>query len=210
MQRRIETAVRRQKDAAIAANAAGDDVLRRECQAKINGIQKRYGAVSRAAGLDVQKERMTVSGFHRVKTREELASFVREQAKQAAAASEARASAVRKARGDIQSGKISRKINREKQARHMAGDKGYLEGCSVITASMDRLQELVNMYAGTGKIEVLGKELNKVTETVDFHEMIGYTVNREGESHETTWVKIHYGKTGNHVVPFRSYENDTI
>lgn len=164
MQRRIETAVRRQKDAAIAANAAGDDVLRRECQAKINGIQKRYGAVSRAAGLDVQKERMTVSGFHRVKTREELASFVREQAKQAAAASEARASAVRKARGDIQSGKISRKINREKQARHMAGDKGYLEGRSVITVSMDRLQELVNMYAGTGKIEVLGKELNKVTE----------------------------------------------
>lgn len=72
MQRRIETAVRRQKDAAIAANAAGDDVLRRECQAKINGIQKRYGAVSRAAGLDVQKERMTVSGFHRVKTREGL------------------------------------------------------------------------------------------------------------------------------------------
>lgn len=37
-QRRIETAIRREKDVAIAAKAAGDDVLRRQCQQRINDL----------------------------------------------------------------------------------------------------------------------------------------------------------------------------
>ena len=84
----------------------------------------------------------------------------------------------------------------------MAGDKGYIEGRSVITVPMERLQELADRYAGTGKVTVTGKELNKVTEEVDFHEEIGYTVNSKKETHDTTMGKIHYSKTGLHVVPF--------
>ena len=68
----------------------------------------------------------------------------------------------------------------------MAGDKGYIEGRSVITVPMERLQEMADKYAGTGKIQVTGKDLNKVMETVDFHELIGHTVNSEYKTHETT------------------------
>lgn len=66
-QRRIETAVRAQKDIAIAAKASGDDFARREAQAHINDLQARYDKVSNAAGLDAQHERMGVAGFRAVK-----------------------------------------------------------------------------------------------------------------------------------------------
>ena len=66
-QRRIETAVRAQKDIAIAAKASGDDVARRESQSKINALQERYEKMSNAAGLDLQRDRMRVAGFRAVK-----------------------------------------------------------------------------------------------------------------------------------------------
>ena len=71
-QRRIETAVRAQKDIAIAAKASGDDVARREAQSKINALQDHYEKVSKAAGLDMQRDRMRVAGFRQVKTIEQL------------------------------------------------------------------------------------------------------------------------------------------
>lgn len=196
-QRRIETAIRREKDVAIAAKAAGDNVLRRQCQQRINDLRKRYDRISKDAGLEVRMDKMTVSGFHRVRTAEELLATRKKHA-------------FEQARADIQSGKITKKINREKQARHMAGDKGYIEGRSVITVPIERLQELVDKYAGTGKVIVSGKDLDKITEEVDFHEKIGYTVNREGGTYETTWVKIHYGRTGDHAVPFRRDDDGAI
>lgn len=54
------------------ARAAGDDVLRREAQARINALDKMYGTISEKAGLLPQRSRMAVSGFRNVKTIEEL------------------------------------------------------------------------------------------------------------------------------------------
>lgn len=71
-QRRIETAIRREKDVAIAAKAAGDDVLRRECQQRTGDLRKRYDSISQAAGLEVRTDKMAASGFGAVKTVEQL------------------------------------------------------------------------------------------------------------------------------------------
>lgn len=71
-QRRIETAIRREKDVAIAAKAAGDDVLRRQCQQRINDYRKHYERISKGAGLEVRTDKMAVSGFRPVKTVEQL------------------------------------------------------------------------------------------------------------------------------------------
>lgn len=71
-QRRIETAVRQQKDIAVMAKASGDMTARREAQAVIGKLTGRYDAISQAAGLIEQKDRMTVSGFRPVKTVAEL------------------------------------------------------------------------------------------------------------------------------------------
>lgn len=65
--RNIETEVRREKDTAVAAQAAGDDALRKECQRSINALVRQYAAVAKASGNDEKRQRMTVEGFRAVK-----------------------------------------------------------------------------------------------------------------------------------------------
>ena len=67
LMRKLETEVRRWKDTAIAAQAVGDDTLRRQCQAHINALVAKYGQISALSGLPQQKNRMTVEGFKMVK-----------------------------------------------------------------------------------------------------------------------------------------------
>lgn len=67
LMRRIETQVRREKDVANAARAAGDDDLRRQCQERINQLSKRYGDVAKASGFRERRDRMRVEGFRKVK-----------------------------------------------------------------------------------------------------------------------------------------------
>lgn len=76
IQRKIETRIRHAKDRQIIAAAAGDDELRRKEQEKINLLKSKYVKVSAAAGLPMKMERMSVRGYHRVKTVRELKSIV--------------------------------------------------------------------------------------------------------------------------------------
>lgn len=69
LMRQIETEVRRQKDAANAARQAGDDVLRQQCQKKINALAAKYSQVVQASGLTSRKDRMTVEGFRAVRVK---------------------------------------------------------------------------------------------------------------------------------------------
>lgn len=68
MMRKIETEVRRWKDTAVAAQIAGDDALRRQCQSHINALVAKYGQISSVSGLTEHRNRMTVEGFRPVKT----------------------------------------------------------------------------------------------------------------------------------------------
>lgn len=72
VQRKLETEIRKQKDRANLFAASGDDDGRRAAQEKINLLTKKYKQFSDAAGLPTHKERMSVAGFHRVKTHDEL------------------------------------------------------------------------------------------------------------------------------------------
>ena len=67
LMRKIETAVRREKDAANAARIAGDDELRRQCQRNINALVRQYADISNFSGLKQRKDRMQVEGFRMVK-----------------------------------------------------------------------------------------------------------------------------------------------
>lgn len=71
-QRKIETAVRAQKDIANLAKVSGDDVARRDAQAKINALMDRYDRITEAAGLETDYKRMYVAGFRQVKAEERL------------------------------------------------------------------------------------------------------------------------------------------
>ncbi len=63
LMRKLETEVRKQKDIANMAKISGDDVLRREAQAKIRDLNKKYTEVAQAAGLKERREKMEVESY---------------------------------------------------------------------------------------------------------------------------------------------------
>ena len=65
--RRIECEIRKEKDKAVAAQAAGDERLRVDCQLRINHLSSMYKQVTDASGLTPRRERMTVEGFRKAK-----------------------------------------------------------------------------------------------------------------------------------------------
>lgn len=67
LMRRIETEVRREKDAAVAAQKAGDGILRKQCQKRINALMQKYNGVAKAAGITPRRDRTRVEGFKAVK-----------------------------------------------------------------------------------------------------------------------------------------------
>lgn len=70
LMRQLETEIRREKDTAILAQASGDDVLRRECQANITNLEKQYKAVAEAVKLRTRFDKTRVEGFKPVEMEE--------------------------------------------------------------------------------------------------------------------------------------------
>ena len=70
LMRQLETEIRREKDTAILAQASGDNVLRRECQAHITDLTKQYKAVAEAAKLRTRFDKTRVEGFEPVEMEE--------------------------------------------------------------------------------------------------------------------------------------------
>ncbi len=67
LMRKMETAIRRQKDLANAAKVSGDDVLRRKAQKNLSILTAKYKAIADKSGLETRFERTFVSGFKDVK-----------------------------------------------------------------------------------------------------------------------------------------------
>ncbi len=61
--RKVETAIRKQKDLYIAAETAGDEVLQSKSQKKIKSLQKIYKNISDKSGLNMKPERLFVDGY---------------------------------------------------------------------------------------------------------------------------------------------------
>lgn len=70
LMRKLETEIRREKDTAILAKEAGDDVLRRECQGRITDLETQYKAVAEAVQLRPRFDKTRVEGFKPVKMEE--------------------------------------------------------------------------------------------------------------------------------------------
>ena len=66
VQRKLETAIRKQKDIQIIARASGDKEAVGQAQQNITTLTNKYNDFSKNAGLDTYKNRLSVSGYHRV------------------------------------------------------------------------------------------------------------------------------------------------
>ena len=93
----------------------------------------------------------------------------------------------------------------------MTGDlfKKHLEKTgkkySYLTLDNTDIQQYINKYAGTGLKEYgISKGLVKWTKKeiiIANKEVIGYVVKEDGTEIATRYTKMHYSKTGVHVVP---------
>ena len=151
--------------------------------AKIRRLTYKYRQFSKKAGLPEQRERTKVQY-----TDDETLEYAKE-----------RVDALEQVKSDIRNGEYSLVLNPEKQARHMVGTA--IQGRSVVTISMQELQEIINKQAGFGRIQLTRENGWKHQEIVDAGREIGYTVNADGDIVSTTRLKIHYSKKGTHAVP---------
>jgi len=69
LQRKIETAVRKQKDRQIIARSSGDKEAIAMAQQKISQLTQKYNEFSKLADLPTFKNRMAVTGYRRVSTK---------------------------------------------------------------------------------------------------------------------------------------------
>lgn len=68
VQRKLETEIRKQKDRQIIGRASGNKEEISKAQAKITQLTTEYNNFSNSVGLDTYKNRLTVTGYHRLKS----------------------------------------------------------------------------------------------------------------------------------------------
>ena len=115
----------------------------------------------------------------------------------------------------VKDGIIKTEINEQKQADHIRGTNEWYRRLetdlangkqvepSYLTISMDEAAKLIKRYSGTGKF--LYKEdpaYIPKKEIIKHDSKIGMYIDQStGEMFETDSFRIHYRKTGAHIVP---------
>ena len=105
----------------------------------------------------------------------------------------------------IKSANYIKTIKLGQQRKHIRGTNEYTEGRSYITITETQAQELVEKYAGTGRIirsTSTGKWQRKEKIVVDYE--IGQYINKfDGTNESTNSFMISYAKDGTHIIPAR-------
>lgn len=191
-QRQIETAVRAQKNIAIMAKAAGDDLARREAQRNINALEGQYARITDAAGLTAKKERMRVAGFRAVKTVEALKNKPKNGIIQVAGQP------------------VNVRMKAQKQREHIWGSAEFVRRTENAKAANKNLpsafyqdldvEELVKKHIGTGNADV--NKSGTISEYFDAGKNIGWVYGPASGAYMTTSrVCIRYSKNGWHAFP---------
>ena len=101
----------------------------------------------------------------------------------------------------IKSDEIDKTVNVEKQNRHIRGTHEYVDERSYLLENVDP-QELVDRYHSTGELDVSLDGHWKNKETIVADRIVGVNVNPNTKDEALTNIfKIHYSRTGTHIVP---------
>ena len=96
-------------------------------------------------------------------------------------------------------------VNKHKQNRHIFGSKTVKADGSYFKNDLETLQTIIDEKAGKGVISLTKRNL---TEIIQDDRLKGFDFSViSGEFTETSFAKIHYSKTGIHLVPYFDYKN---
>lgn len=213
-QRALERSIRANKEKLHVAEKLGDKELIDKYKSKIgtqNAALKDYVDKHPFLKRDEEREKYYDNPYEEakkeVKVRKELEKLEKHRAEQ----KEMR----ERFTNAVKDGIIKAEINEQKQADHIKGTNEWRRRLetelangnqiepSYLTISMDEAAELIKRYSGTGKF--LYKEdpdYIPKKEIIKHNRKIGiYIDQRTGEMFETDSFRIHYRKTGAHIVP---------
>lgn len=211
-QRALERSIRQSKEFLHVAEKLGDQELIDKYKSKVRiqqGAMRDYLKQHPFLHRDYAREKYYVDPYTKakkeVKVRKELEKLEKHRAEQ----KEMR----EKFNSAVKSGIIKTEINNEHFENHIRGTKGYEKYLqknlekgapppSYLTITKEECQALVDRYAGTGQFKYDPKS-TKMQEIISQNKPIGtYIDPRTGEVVEnTTDFRIHYSKTGSHIVP---------
>ena len=211
-QRALERSIRKSKELLHVAEKLGDSELISKYKSKVRmkqGAMRGFLSQHPYLHRDYAREKYYNDPFTQakkeIKVRKELEKLEKHRAEQ----KEMR----EKFKTAIKSGIINKEINNEHFENHIRGTKGYEQYLqknlekgapppSYLTITKEECQALVDRYAGTGQFKYNPKS-NKMVEIISQNKPIGtYIDSRTGEVIENaTDFRIHYSKTGAHIVP---------
>lgn len=211
-QRALERSIRQSKEFLHVAEKLGDQELIDKYKSKVRvqqGAMRDYLKQHPFLHRDYAREKYYDDPYTKakkeVKARKELEKLEKHRAEQ----KEMR----EKFNSAVKNGIIKTEINNEHFENHIRGTKGYEKYLqknlekgapppSYLTITKEECQALVDRYAGTGQFKYDPKS-TKMQEVISQNKPIGtYIDPRTGEVVEnTTDFRIHYSKTGSHIVP---------
>lgn len=211
-QRALERSIRQSKEFLHVAEKLGDSELIDKYKSKVRiqqGAMRDYLKQHPFLHRDYAREKYYDDPYTKakkeVKVRKELEKLEKHRAEQ----KEMRD----KFNSAVKNGIIKTEINNEHFENHIRGTKGYEKYLqknlekgapppSYLTITKEECQALVDRYAGTGQFKYDPKS-TKMQEIISQNKPIGtYIDPRTGEVVDnTTDFRIHYSKTGSHIVP---------
>ena len=97
-------------------------------------------------------------------------------------------------------------VNKHKQNWHIFGSKTLKKDGSYFKNDLETLQTIIDEKAGKGVISLTKRNL---TEIIQDDRLKGFDIDpKTSETRETCKAKIHYSKTGIHLVPYTSREKE--
>ena len=213
-QRALERSIRANKEKLHVAEKLGDDDLINKYKSKIgtqNAALKDYINKHPFLKRDEAREKYYDDPYTKskkeAKVRKELEKLEKHRAEQ----KEMR----ERFTNAVKDGIIKAEINEQKQAAHIKGTdewykrleddlaKGKEFEPSYLTISMDDAAKLIKRYAGTGKFRYSDKDgYIPKKEIIKHDSKVGVYIDQyTGETFETDSFRIHYRKTGAHIVP---------
>ena len=97
-------------------------------------------------------------------------------------------------------------VNKHKQNRHIFGSKTLKKDGSYFKNNLETLQTIIDEKAGKGVISLTKRNL---IEIIQDDRLKGFDIDpKTSEARETCKAKIHYSKTGIHLVPYTSREKE--
>lgn len=213
-QRALERSIRKSKEFLHVAEKLGDSELISKYKSKVRmkqGALRSYLRKHPYLHRDYAREKYYDDPYTQakkeIKVRKELEKLEKHRAEQ----NEMRKRFTNAAKDGI----IKTEINEQKQAAHIKGTNEWLKKIetelangnqiepSYLTISMDEAAKLIKKYSGTGKF-LYKEDPNYIPkkEVIKHNSKVGVYIDQQtGEMFETDSFRIHYRKTGAHIVP---------